>query len=447
MRAMGNETDPSMRDLSSLEHRARELQRTLRRQARRPFVLEITGTPKAGKTTLIKLVDAFLRDCGWRVYVLKERASECPLPMKGHFFFNTWTTGTMLAGLLDAVDRDHDIVILDRGIFDALIWLDRQREDSQVTEHERETFEAFVMLERWRNLVNAVCVVQVAPETAMERENTDRLLPRTGSIMNLTELERFNEALRRLQQAHPEFPVAVLDNKTQAHDGARNLLELVLCEALKWCDPEIAVIAQSDARELVPGGVLGWNDDQWTRLCRMVEYKPRSSVEDRTEWVQLLACGVQVHDGEVFLALRQAVREDSLKPRDNTARVWTGCHVERPQSGTLTLQHLERQLERRLKADLHLGDLEIRASPLGMVWDPDGPDGTHLGLMFHVPVAENVKRFLAERQFKTNGRGYPMKSSFVDPAQLAHDGPPEKGYTLEKWSHLVLLQTDWLKTA
>jgi len=99
--------------VEQLRAEARQLHGILRRQARRPFVLEITGTPKAGKTTLITLLKDFLRECGWRVHVLEERAGLCPLPMKGHFFFNSWTTGAMLAGLLDATDRDDDLVILD----------------------------------------------------------------------------------------------------------------------------------------------------------------------------------------------------------------------------------------------------------------------------------------------------------------------------------------------
>lgn len=50
-----------------IQKKATSVAKLLRRQARRPFVLEITGTPKAGKTALISLVDTFLRDAGWRV--------------------------------------------------------------------------------------------------------------------------------------------------------------------------------------------------------------------------------------------------------------------------------------------------------------------------------------------------------------------------------------------
>lgn len=73
----------------------------LRAQARRAFVIELTGTPKAGKSTSVATLQTFFKEAGYQVHLLKERAADCPLPMKGHFFFNAWTTATMLAEVRD----------------------------------------------------------------------------------------------------------------------------------------------------------------------------------------------------------------------------------------------------------------------------------------------------------------------------------------------------------
>jgi len=166
-----------------LANRARTLLPILREQARRSFVLEITGTPKAGKTTSVAVLERFFKDCGFRVHVLKEKAAECPLTMKGHFFFNTWTACSMLAEVLATVDTNVDLLILDRGFFDALIWLELQCRKGQVTEAERKAFEEFFLLERWRGLVDATIVVTTTPETAIERENAPLIVPRSGSVM------------------------------------------------------------------------------------------------------------------------------------------------------------------------------------------------------------------------------------------------------------------------
>lgn len=152
---------------AELARRGRRLRTLLVDQARRPYVLEITGTPKAGKTSTIQMIESFFKSCGWGVYVLRERASDCPIPMKGHFFFNTWTTATMLAQVLEVVDQAFDLVILDRGFFDALIWLELQLSRGQVIRDEAEAFTKFVLLERWRDLVDLTAVMTVTPETAV----------------------------------------------------------------------------------------------------------------------------------------------------------------------------------------------------------------------------------------------------------------------------------------
>lgn len=167
----------------------------LRTQARRAFVIELTGTPKAGKSTSVTTLQTFFKDAGYQVHLLKERAADCPLPMKGHFFFNAWTTATMLAEVLETQETPVDILILDRGFFDALVWLELQARRDQVTLDEKKTFSDFVLLERWRSLVDVTVIMKVEPEIALRREHGSQIVPRTGSMMNPRSLREFNGAL------------------------------------------------------------------------------------------------------------------------------------------------------------------------------------------------------------------------------------------------------------
>lgn len=432
----------SARQLKAAKQKAAELAKLLRRQARRPFVLEITGTPKAGKTTLISLVDGFLRDAGWRVHVLKERAGACPLPMKGHFLFNTWTTGTMLAALIDAVDRDDDLVILDRGVFDALIWLEIQKHQGQVSNEEARKFRDFVMIERWRGLTDATCTVKVDAAVSMKRENEHRLLPRTGSVMNSKTLPQFNAALAALKKRHAkDFKFVELSNGGTANDGAFKLVGRILQQTRDWADPEIAVIPRESAQALVPSRVRAWTGQLWRDMSRHVEFRKRSSVENDDAWVQLLACGAQVFDKEVFLSIRRRQRSQLPSERDNSARVWQGCHVHR--APRLDVSELSSQLLARLRDDLHLGELVSKPRPLGVVWTPSDSEPGHLGVFFKVPVEQRIATFLDEKEFRTNGRGYKRESSFVAPDELSPGNLRSKGYTVEQWS-LEVLKAKWL---
>ena len=436
--------DPINVQIEAARSTARALYPILTRQARRPFVLEITGTPKAGKTTLIGMLDAFLRDCGFRVQVLKERASECPLPMKGHFFFNTWTTGTMLAGLIDAIDREHDVVILDRGIFDALIWLRMQAQEGQTTKEESTAFKAFVKLERWRRLIDRVCLIETQPETAMQRENQNRLIPRSGSVMNASRLSRFNDAMRELaKEEADDFAPTTLPNQGNAKQGALCLIEDLLAALRTWCDPEIAVVPREFVERVVPNGSVRWSGELQQEILAALEYRQRSTIEADDAFVQVMACGAQTHDQEVFVVVRRPSRDRPPSSRDNTAQIWRGCHLARRGGRVLLIEDFRRQLNARLLGDLHLGDLPDLGDPLGIVWDPAGEEPRHLAVVFRAAVPDKLAEWLDEKNFKTNGRGYRLESSFAAPAELSDEIVRKKDYRVEGWSKRIL-DAGWL---
>src|SRR5260370_4149715 len=137
----------------ALEQRLATLKSTLS-YAHRAFVIEFAGTPKSGKSTSVEAIRHFFARNGFRVHVLAERAAVCPIPIKGHLFFNTWCAASMLAELLANIETDTDIIIIDRGIVDALVWLQLQRQRGELTKGEAQTIEAFFLLNRWRSLVD-----------------------------------------------------------------------------------------------------------------------------------------------------------------------------------------------------------------------------------------------------------------------------------------------------
>src|SRR5690606_8013418 len=168
--------------------------------------------------------------------------------------------------------------------------------------------------------------------------------------------------------------------------------------------------------------------------------------EDDPSWVQVLACGIQTHSDKVFLGIRRRPREEVVRERENTGRIWMGCHVRQPNNGEFDTTVLTTQLQDRLQNDLHLGEtssIKLVPEPLGLVWTPSAAEPGHLGVVFRVDVTANVAEFLHERQIKTNGRGYRVDSSFADSGSLSGDYSTKKDYTLEQWSR-VILDEKWL---
>ena len=116
--------------------------------------------------------------------------------MKGHLFFNTWCATTMLAELLENVDTTTDIIIADRGLFDALIWFQTQAERGELSPKELTDIENFLLMDRWKDLFDLVAVLRATAETALQRENDQRITNRDGSIMNTSMLETLSNARR-----------------------------------------------------------------------------------------------------------------------------------------------------------------------------------------------------------------------------------------------------------
>jgi hypothetical protein len=134
--------------------------------ARKPVVFEFAGVPKAGKTSTLSALQAFLKRCGFRVEVIVERASVCPIRDKKHANFNIWTACTTLAQILEKTQNpprpdDPDILILDRGLFDAICWLSVMEHLERIRPEDRKKTEQFLKIADWRKRISAVFVMTV----------------------------------------------------------------------------------------------------------------------------------------------------------------------------------------------------------------------------------------------------------------------------------------------
>src|SRR5579862_7896302 len=115
--------DTAVSAIRNLESRAEQIKTLLEgARAPRPLIIEFSGLPKSGKTSTISILQLFLKRNGIKAEVYTERASLSPIKKKMHLDFNVWVSCASLEGMLEALHKDIDVFILDRGIFDALVW-------------------------------------------------------------------------------------------------------------------------------------------------------------------------------------------------------------------------------------------------------------------------------------------------------------------------------------
>ncbi|HWO17847.1 MAG TPA: hypothetical protein VNO30_03700 [Kofleriaceae bacterium] len=419
-----------------LLRRARELLGILRTQARRAFVIELTGTPKAGKSTSVVALQTFFKEAGYQVHLLKERAADCPLPMKGHFFFNAWTTATMLAEVLETHETNVDLLILDRGFFDALVWLELQARRDQVTPDEKRVFSEFVLLERWRSLVDVTVVMKVSADKALEREHQNQIVHRVGSMMNPQALGEFNDALAHVAREYSDcFSLIQIDttNAAGAVPTSIDLLEALLPRLEQWADPSIAVIPRQKVIAVFSERPFLHGEDARPALVQLAEhvsFRKRSDAEQDKDIVQLIAAGVHAHQDRIMVLERDLRDKKSTDYGRRT--LWIGCHIDKQDQDLLA--GATYCLERRIQQELHLAT-HPPMDLLGLAWDRNQAESLHFSVMFRVPVTSDyVADHLKNKQFKKMGRSGRLKSVFMTQEEIVRD---LEDLELEPWSNYM----------
>jgi hypothetical protein len=133
--------------------------------------------------------------------------------------------------MLEALYTDIDVFIVDRGIFDALVWNEWLHMTGKVTAEEARQVEQFFQMNRWLNLIDLVFVVRCDPKVSIEREYADQLTSKRGTIMAENTLQQFLAAIdRTLQSSGHKFKRLVsIDTTTmKTREGVAKITDTAL---------------------------------------------------------------------------------------------------------------------------------------------------------------------------------------------------------------------------
>ena len=217
-----------MTDLQPLREKAAvALDRSKSGPPARPIFVEFSGTPKSGKSTCIDIVSHFFRRVGFNVLAPTEGASKrTPYYLRSDLVaFNTWSASYALTHILEGLyhsDKYH-LAILDRGLFDALVWFQLLESNGQISGAERETIQSFIALEKWRSVIDSVFLFTADSATSMERENADKLIDEPGRTMNPEFLDNLNQAYSEVRKGYEgEFKITDIDTSKNENTTAQS---------------------------------------------------------------------------------------------------------------------------------------------------------------------------------------------------------------------------------
>ena len=156
---------------------------------RKPFMVEFTGTPEAGKTTSIRYVYNMLGAKGLSVAISKESAEKLPdIIPKGTPNANLWMHYQTQASLLRSQFLNTDVLLIDRGLVDSDFYGKKFLWEGAYTQEEYEEFR-----KQFNNnlLPDFVIALMVPPEVSIQRRGGE------GRLVNKGYVERYNNQFTR----------------------------------------------------------------------------------------------------------------------------------------------------------------------------------------------------------------------------------------------------------
>ncbi len=206
-----------MKNENVFEEKARKILAYLKKDVRhnhsflpRPFFVEFTGSPSAGKTTAITEMDKFLRRMGFRVLRPQEGAEVIRHIERTTPLYNIRTGLNALTQLIDySHGHLYDVVIFDRCIFDAYAWMMYWLEKDKLSEWEVKLNQEFFLSRLWTHLIDVAFIMVCDPEEAMRRELKIALSQKLGETTNpetiRTLVARYLKAFSRLEPLYPQL--------------------------------------------------------------------------------------------------------------------------------------------------------------------------------------------------------------------------------------------------
>src|SRR5208282_2176938 len=318
--------------LANLEEQISRIRRRLS-EKRRPFIIEFAGTPKSGKTTTISAVHQFLKRNGVTVRTFQERASVAPLVDNGTASFNTWVTCATLNGIIEALeDEKLDVLILDRGLFDGLVWIDWQEKTHRVSKAEAKGFRSFVLTPRWRGLIDLVFVMHCNAKTSLNREQAKQITLRRGAIMNLATLAQLRrhylEAADRYEGKF-KFINVIESSRGPEMKTITNVAKLILKSLGRFTDEEVLCLPRKSVEGQIKLSDIKVVKPSWKAVSKLVNrrgtYVARSIAETSDELLQVVPVCV-IRNGDRFLT---NVRHEPGESLHDALGNWAGGHVRK----------------------------------------------------------------------------------------------------------------------
>ena len=193
----GNEEE--YKKLIKLHYKKQEIHKMLKVLTNtKPYVIEFTGTPRTGKTTLINNLCDFFKMDGFDVIALKEFATSIQCSEEAYAEFENIIKNEILKNTLkelkEAISQNPDIILIDRSLFDRTIWMDRLYNKNGLSKQEYDEF-MDKYIEIIKENIDIILATYTDSLTSLTRDYNANLSLETRTFLNEDNINEYNNSL------------------------------------------------------------------------------------------------------------------------------------------------------------------------------------------------------------------------------------------------------------
>jgi predicted NUDIX family phosphoesterase len=305
---------------------------------------------------------------------------------------------------------------------------------------ELEIIVKFLLLPRWCKDVDLLICMKTTIQSALDREFTDLLTRKPGSIMNQEVLSKYLEAEEQVLTNYlPQHTKIVHIDTTNLKTflGVEIITRSVLIELKELSDEEITFIPINILREKLDFVGFESNKELLKMLIKQILIHPqhlkRSIVESDQTKVQIVVCTI-IKCGTNILLFKK--KEISADQRFNDKHmIWIGGHLRKDDYIDMSPPNVEKAFKSCLRRELeeeinYCGNAELEFK--GLVYDKTNFRSLqHLAVVYIMNIKDiSVMQSLHKKTFRELA-GQQLEAEFID---LSEQNSFFNVQSVEPWS-------------
>lgn len=349
-----------------------------------------------------------------------------------------------LAGLIGTLENKKnqvDVLILDRGIFDALCWFEWLVSTSKMEEEQRKITEQFLLANELVSCIDIVFAFRVQPNISIEREYATLLTDKLGTIMNEKVLGEYLKAIEHTYSTKSKYfhRVFEIDTSCKNQDEVGKEVTEATLDTLKYLLMErVGYFAKNDVlMDILKNGPILYHSVLNPVLPKL-EFDLRNNVEKNSQLLQPLPVAIITNKAKdkvlVIKKNKSAVSSDS--PERDRILLYVGGHSRYEDATDLISNNFlticKTALKREIKEEIGISVALDEIIPFYIYTPTNEISSRHLAVCFLVSIDEDGLKLHLDPQELILNKGRSKSGRFFSLLELAG----ESDY--EEWSKEIL---------